>query len=90
MKYVKAQDVLPQEVVRLIQEYVDGDYLYIPRKDGEKKNWGEKSGAKAFLRTRNLEIYHKYRSGKSVEELSEEFYLSEQSIRRIIYQARNA
>ena len=33
MKYVKAQDVLPKEILKIIQEYVDGKYLYIPRKN---------------------------------------------------------
>ena len=32
MKYVKAIDVLPQEIIEIIQNYVDGEYLYIPRK----------------------------------------------------------
>lgn len=32
MKYIKAQDVLPEEIVKIIQEYIDGEYLYIPRK----------------------------------------------------------
>lgn len=32
MKYIKAIDVLPQEIIEIIQNYVDGEYLYIPRK----------------------------------------------------------
>ncbi len=89
MKYIKAQDVLPDELIKIIQKYTDGDYIYIPRKDGEKKTWGEKSGTKVLLMKRNQEIYNKYRNGKSTEELSMEYYLSEQSIRRIICQIRN-
>ena len=89
MKYIKAQDVLPDELIKIIQKYTDGDYIYIPRKDGEKKTWGEKSGTKVLLMKRNQEIYNKYRNGKSTEELSIEYYLSEQSIRRIICQIRN-
>jgi len=84
MKYIQAQDVLPEEIIQIIQQYVSGDYLYIPCKEGDKKSWGEKSGSKKMLKTRNNEIYHKYLKGRSVEELSEEFYLSEQSIRRIL------
>ena len=37
MKYVKAIDVLPQEIIEIIQNYVDGEYLYIPRKNDNKK-----------------------------------------------------
>lgn len=90
MKYRKAQNVLPEELIKLIQEYVDGDYIYIPRKNGEKKTWGESSGTKDLLKSRNMEIYRKYKDGKSAEELSYEYYLSEQSIRRILYQEKNA
>jgi Mor family transcriptional regulator len=88
MKYLKAQNVLPEEVIKLIQEYVDGDYLYIPRKDGEQKAWGEKSGTKELLKTRNTEVYQKYLMGQSIVNLSEEYFLSEPSIRRIISQEK--
>lgn len=88
MKYIKAQDVLPEELVRLLQEYVNGEYLYVPCKDGEKKTWGEKSGSRDLLRKRNKEIYQKYREGRSAEDLSMEYFLSEQSIRRILSQVK--
>lgn len=41
MRYVKAQDVLPEEVIKIIQEYLDGEYLYVPRKSGNHKAWKE-------------------------------------------------
>lgn len=88
MKYRKAQNVLPDELVKLIQEYVDGEYLYIPRINGKQKAWGENSGTKEYLKSRNIDIYTKYRIGKSTYELSMEYYLSEQSIRRIISQVK--
>ena len=44
MKYKKAQEVLPEEMIKMIQEYMDGGYLYIPRKVENKKSWGENSG----------------------------------------------
>ncbi|ALP90255.1 MULTISPECIES: CD3324 family protein [Clostridium] len=84
MKYVKAQDVLPEELIELIQKYIDGNYLYIPRKDDNHKSWGENSGIKNILKIRNKEIYIKYNNGMSVDALSNEYYLSEKSIRRII------
>ena len=84
MKYIKAQDVLPQNILAIIQEYVDGEYLYIPRKTGEKKSWGEKSGTKNMINIRNQEIYQKYLTGISIPLLSDEYYLSDKSIRRII------
>ncbi len=84
MKYAKAQDVLPEEIVKIIQEYVDGKYLYVPRKDENHKTWGEKSGIKNSLKVRNNEIYKKYVDGTTINELTHEYYLSEKSIRRII------
>ena len=32
MKYIKATDVLPVEILEIIQEYIDGEDIYIPRK----------------------------------------------------------
>ncbi len=84
MKYIKARKVLPEKIVRSIQEYVDGEFIYIPRKEGRQKAWGEKSGIRESLRERNALIYRQYRDGISVTELSEAHFLSEQSIRRII------
>ncbi|MBO1685614.1 hypothetical protein HJU46_05850 [Clostridium butyricum] len=84
MKYVKAQDVLPEELIELIQKYIDGNYLYIPRRNDNRKSWGESTGIKNILKIRNREIYIKYKNGMSVDALSNEYYLSEKSIRRII------
>ena len=88
MKHVKALDVLPAEVIEIIQKYVDGEYLYIPRKNENHKAWGEKSGIKTSLKIRNTEIYKKYLNGSTINELTKEYYLSEKSIRRIISQER--
>lgn len=74
MKYVKAIDVLPQEIIEIIQNYVDGEYLYIPRKNDNKKSWGEKSGIKNILKERDIEIYEKYIKGLSISELSKEYF----------------
>lgn len=84
MKYAKAQDMLPEEIIKIIQEYVDGKYLYVPRKNENHKAWGENSGIKSSLKLRNNEIYKKYLNGTTINELTQEYYLSEKSIRRII------
>lgn len=84
MKYVKALDVLPEDVIKIIQEYVDGEYLYVPRKNENQKSWGEKSGIRSSLQIRNKEIYREYLSGTTINELTKQYYLSEKSIRRII------
>lgn len=88
MRYLKAQSVLPQEVIATIQKYIDGEFIYIPRKDGEQRSWGEKSGTKLALEERNQQIYSEYLTGASIETLTKSFYLSEHSIRRIISKQR--
>ena len=84
MKYINAHNILPKYIIKVIQEYVDGEYLYIPRREEEQKRWGERSGSREALKRRNIEIYDKYIKGAKVMELSEEYYLSDKSIRRII------
>lgn len=84
MKYKKAQEILPKHIIELLQNYVEGEYLYIPIKGNSKKAWGEKSGLKEELRERNKEIFNKYQSGTEIKELINQYYLTEGSIRRII------
>ncbi len=82
MSYIKAEDVLPQELIETIQQYVDGKLIYIPCK--EKQEWGSTTSAKVFFRERNERIYESYKSGTSLPELAHSFSLSEKSIQRIL------
>lgn len=84
MKYEKAQNILPEEVIKIIQNYIDGTYLYISRKSENKKSWGENSGVLKNLEARNEEIFNRYSSGVSIKELATLYFLSESSIKRII------
>ena len=84
MKYEKAQNILPEEVIKIIQNYIDGTYLYIPRKSENKKSWGENSGVLKNLEARNKEIFNRYSDGVSIKELANLYFLSESSIKRII------
>ncbi|SNT02206.1 Mor transcription activator family protein [Anaerovirgula multivorans] len=84
MGYVKATDVLPQDLLDRIQNYIDGEYIYIPRKTENRKAWGEKTNTKAENLIRNMGIYSDYLNGVTVDELSEKYFLSPKSIQRII------
>lgn len=84
MGYQKAIDLLPEELLLMIQDYVDGEYIYIPRREDNKKAWGETTRAKEVTVLRNVEIYKKYEQGKSSKELAEEYCLSLKSIQGII------
>ena len=88
MRYVRAQDVFPADLLRQIQTYVDGEYVYIPRRDGEKRPWGESTKSKEEIRLRNRAIYEDYRNGAEIELLAKSYFLSDKSIRRIIRQQR--
>ncbi|MCL2478858.1 MAG: CD3324 family protein [Treponema sp.] len=84
MKYLRAPDVLPEELLKEVQKYTEGSVLYIP-KAKEHKKWGEESGARSFYRQRNSEIREKYMQKVPVERLADEYCLSEDMIRKILF-----
>lgn len=89
MSYIKAQDILPKELISEIQKHIDGQCIYIPKKEENKKICGQSSKAKEYFMKRNKEIYEKYISGTKVKELALEYFLVDKSIQRIIRQIRN-
>ena len=88
MRYQRANEILPEELVELIQNYIDGEYVYIPRKQENKRNWGEGTGAREERKRRDRSIYKDYLSGFCVRILAERYYLSEKSIQRIVLQEK--
>ena len=84
MGYKAAKDVLPKELLQVIQEYVDGEYLYIPRKEGCKRSWGEVSASRQITLCRNAEIRKRYKGGLSIRRLAEAYYLSPKTVYRIV------
>lgn len=88
MSYKRAENFLPQEIIELIQEYVDGENIYIPRKKNQRKEWGETTQIKQELIHRNNCIFEDYLTGLSIYELSEKYFLSTKSIQRIIRQMK--
>lgn len=86
MGYIRAEDILPKEVLSLVQQYIDGQTIYIPRKSGYHKPWGAGTQTKEDLTIRNRQIYAEYLSGVTVTQLSEEYFLTKKSIQRIIRQ----
>ena len=84
MSYIKAEEILPEELIRQIQEYADGVYIYIPRKPGSRHLWGQETDYKAELKSRNERIRSDHAAGAGVAELSRKYHLSDKSIRRIL------
>ena len=84
MKYKNAQEILPDRLLKELQQYVSGETIYVPNAQ-EKKPWGETSGARSYYKQRNAQIREKYRSGTAIEELAQSYNLSVDSIRKILY-----
>jgi hypothetical protein len=84
MKYKNASDVLPENLLREVQKYAAGETLYFP-KDKERKKWGEETGAREYFRERNQEIRMKYLHKMSLEHLADEYCLSVETIRKIVF-----
>ena len=82
MSYIRADEILPRELLEAIQQYVDGQIIYIPRK--EKQAWGSGTSTKEVFRERNESIFQAWQEGISEEELSRRFSLSRKSIQRIL------
>ncbi|WDV45778.1 CD3324 family protein [Clostridiaceae bacterium M8S5] len=84
MNYTNAKDILPNTLVKEIQKYIQGEYLYIPS-SSERKKWGENSGSRESIKRRNEDIRQRYNKGITIQMLSEEFFLSIHSIKKIVY-----
>lgn len=84
MKYENGRDIFPEYLLKQIQKYVSGKLLYIPT-NGKKRVWGESSGYKKYLIERNRDIKEKFNAGAGIEQLADEFYLSCESIKKIVY-----
>ena len=88
MGYKKATQILPEELLHQIQEYVDGEYLYIPRTADNRKSWGTATSTRQELITRNRQIFSEYLAGESMEALAGKYFLSLKSIQRIVGQQK--
>ncbi|MBD5459345.1 MAG: hypothetical protein HDR26_00150 [Lachnospiraceae bacterium] len=84
MGYIRAEEILPIEVIELIQQYVDGESIYIPRKAANRQAWGAGTQIRQELLTRNRQIYMDYLAGSRISELACKYCLSEKSIQRIL------
>lgn len=84
MSYKKAEEILPEDLIAAIQQYVDGQIIYIPRKAEHRREWGRNTGYREELRVRNDRIRADRARGLGLSELAEKYHLSEKSIGRIL------
>ena len=84
MNYENAADILPEDLLKRVQKFAAGKLIYIPETIA-KRSWGETSGYKRYLVERNQEIKEKFISGSTIENLADEYNLSIESIKKIVY-----
>lgn len=85
MAYLNADLLLPPELIQEIQKYVQGSLVYIPRPRKRRLGWGLKNGTRASLDHRNAAIRAARNHGRCIDDIADEFSLSPDSIRKIIY-----
>lgn len=83
MKYENGKDIFPERLLKQIQKYAAGKLVYIP--SAEKKDWGESTGYRKYLLKRNHDIRLKFRNGVTIDQLADEYALSYETIRKIVY-----
>ena len=89
MSYKKANAILPYSLLSAVQQYIDGEYIYIPRKEDGKLSWGANTETRKALQARNREILTKRLAGCSAAELAEQYFLSTKAIYKILNAGKN-
>ena len=84
MGYIRAEEILPIDIIELIQQYVDGENIYIPRRESHRQAWGAGTKIRQELLARNRQIYEEHLAGSRTSELAYKYFLSEKSIQRIL------
>ena len=88
MSYIRAEEILPADVLENVQKYIDGQMLYIPKRKPKHNAWGSLSGTKEYYRKRNALICSDFMSGASVDSLAVKYCLAEKSIQRIVRKSK--
>ena len=89
MKYENAKDLLPEPLLRQVQKYISGKLVYVPARE-RKREWGTATGYRGELRQRNREIRARFAIGETIDQLAEAYHLSCESIKRIVYNRKEA
>ncbi len=85
MSYLRAEELLPEELVKEIQKYIQGVQLYIPKVEKARLGWGQKNGTRERLSERNSRIRSLKEDGWKIDDIAELYNLSSDSIRKIVY-----
>ena len=83
-RYRNAREILPACLLAEVQKYIKGEFIYIPKVDDQKIRWGTKNGSRKKYDKRNSDIRDLRRGGMTVDEIARVYYLSADSIRKIV------
>lgn len=86
MKHVNANEILPEELLTMLQKYYQGGYLYVPKKNHCEVR--QPTDYMMELEKRNQHIYLKHLEGRTNRQIGNIYHLSESSVRRIISKER--
>lgn len=89
MKYENAQDLLPESLLTQVQKYISGKLVYIPAR-GQHRKWGCVSGYRQMLQDRNRNIRAQFALGETIQTLAQNYHLSCESIKRIVYNKKES
>ncbi|MDP5276777.1 CD3324 family protein [Chengkuizengella axinellae] len=89
MKSVKANEILPDELLIELQKYVQGETLYIPKAKKNYRKWGSLSGGRKAIDERNASLKSKFNLGQTIDQLADEYFLSTETIKKIVYSKNN-
>jgi DNA-binding NarL/FixJ family response regulator len=84
LSYKNAAELLPPHLLEEVQKHIDGGLIYIPKASG-RVSWGQLTGSKEALAERNKDIIELFQNGISIRKISEEYYLSQETVRKIVY-----
>jgi DNA-binding NarL/FixJ family response regulator len=85
MKYVKATNILPKELISEIQKYIQGETIYIPKPKTTYEKWGARSGGRRAIQERNSAIKEAFKKGKTIHQLADDHFLAVETIKKIVY-----
>ena len=85
--YRNANKLLPEELLRQLQHYVQGEPIYVPC-TRRRAGWGEVNGTRQKILDRNNQIRQEYQQGASIATLMERYHLGYDSIRKITRKIR--
>jgi hypothetical protein len=85
MSYLNAYELLPPELLKEVQSYVQGALVYVPRQGERRLYWGERSGAREAFDRRNAAIREAKARGRRIDDLADEYGLTPGGIRKVLY-----